>query len=232
MVGGIGGRTINKLTDLKIRSFIGKASAGKAATKKLADGGGLYLTLTPAGTPVWRVKYRLGGKERVYAVGTYPAVTLEAARTSRDTIKALLREGRDPVQARKLDQATATAASSHTFEDVASDWLEKQRKDWSGIHYDKSSRALKRDVFPAIGRLPVKEITPAMVASVIEAIVKRGARDTAAKLLQHVRGVFRLAQARGLRDDNPAEPVREVLPAKKQTGRMPALVTFPELAGC
>jgi hypothetical protein len=40
-----------------VQAFIKKARAGRAATKKLADGGGLYLTLTPAGTPVWRFKY-------------------------------------------------------------------------------------------------------------------------------------------------------------------------------
>lgn len=68
-----------------------------------------------------------------------------------------------------------------------------------------------------------------MVAGAIEAIVKRGAVDTAGKILQHIGGVFRFAQARGLRPDNPAEPVHEVLPAKKQAGRMPALLTFSAL---
>lgn len=229
MDGGIGGRAINKLTDKQIGAFVSKAKAGKASKGMLSDGGGMYLMLTPAKTPVWRIKYRLGGKERVYAVGTYPAVTLEKARSEREEIKALLREGRDPVQARRVDQAASVAASGNTFESLASDWLAKQKRDWSAIHYDKSSRAFERDVYPRIGNLPVREISPAMVAGIVEAIVKRGARDTAAKVLQHVGGVFRLAQARGLREDNPAEPVHEVLPAKKQKGRMPALLKFPEL---
>lgn len=231
MDGGISSRATNKLTDLKIRSFITKRRAGKAATAKLSDGGGMYLTITPAGTPAWRVKYRLGGKERLYAIGTYPGIGLEAARIERDVIKAQLRAGRDPVREREVNRATAAVASGQTFKSLAADWLAKQRKDWSAIHYDKSSRALERDAFPRLGTLPVRDITPAMVAGVVEAIVKRGARDTAAKVLQHVGGVFRLAQARGMRDDNPAEPVHEVLPAKKQAGRMPALLTFPALGG-
>lgn len=222
-------RAINKLTDAKIRAFIAKSKAGGAPLKKLSDGGALYLTLTPAGTPVWRIKYRFGGKERLFAVGTYPAVGLEVARSEREALKGLLKEGRDPVQARRLNQADGAAAAGNTFETVAADWLSKQRKGWSDIHYEKSSRALERDVYPRIGKLPVKEIKPAMVAGVIEAIVKRGARDTASKVLQHVSGVFRLAQARGMRDDNPAEPVHEVLPSRGRTGRMPALLTFPAL---
>jgi integrase len=197
----------------------------------LSDGGGMYLTVTPAGTPAWRVKYRLSGKERLYSIGTYPAISLEAARAEREIIKAHLRAGRDPVKERELGRAAAAVASGQTFESLAADWLAKQRKDWSKIHYDKSSRALERDVYPRLGSLPLRDITPAMVAGVVETIVKRGARDTAAKVLQHIGGVFRLAQARGMRHDNPAEPVREVLPAKKQAGRMPALLTFPALGG-
>lgn len=229
MQGGISGRATNKLTDLKIRSFISKCRAGKAKATKLSDGAGMYLMLTPAGTPAWRVKYRLAGKERVYAIGTYPTVTLEGARAEREAIKAHLRAGRDPVQTRRHGRAAAAASSGETFEKVTTDWLTKQRKDWSQIHYDKSSRALERDVLPRLGALAVRDITPAMVAGVVETIVKRGARDTASKTLQHIGGVFRLAQARGLRDDNPADPVHEVLPAKKQAGRMPALLTFPAL---
>lgn len=222
-------RATNKLTDLKIRSFISKARAGKAATAKLSDGGGMFITLTPASTPVWRVKYRLGGKERLYAIGTYPEITLEAARAEREVIKAHLRSGRDPVQARRLSQVANAAASGDTFAVVAADWLARKKKDWAAIHYTKSSRAIERDVLPRIGKLPVREITPAMVASVVEAILKRGAKDTAGKVLQHIGGIFRLAAARGLRNDNPAESVHEVLPGRRQGGRMPALLTFPEL---
>lgn len=231
MDGGISSRATNKLTDLKIRSFISKSKAGKAAKAKLSDGGGMYLTMTPAGTPAWRVKYRLAGRERLYAIGTYPVIGLEAARTEREIMKAQLRAGRDPVKERELIRAAAAVASGETFESLAADWLTKQRKAWSAIHYEKSSRALERDVYPRLGGLPVGDITPAMIAGVVEAIVKRGARDTAAKVLQHIGGVFRLAQARGMRDDNPAEPVYEVLPAKKQKSRMPALLTFSSLGG-
>ena len=54
-------------------------------------------------------------------------------------------------------------------------------------------------------------------------------RDTAAKILQHVSGIFRLAAARGMRSDNPAVPVREILPKPERRGRRPALLTFAEL---
>lgn len=80
MVRHIGRRATNKLTDLAIRSFIRRSHERTAPYAKLSDGGGLYLTLTPAGTPVWRVKYRLDGKERLFAIGIYPAISLDVAR--------------------------------------------------------------------------------------------------------------------------------------------------------
>lgn len=229
---GISRRAINKLTDLEIRSFIDKARAGEADTRKLADGGGMYLTLTPAGTPVWRLKYRLGDKERLYAIGTYPEVTLEAARVERDAIKVQIRQGKDPVQTRRLNRQAAIIASDKTFASVAAEWIANRRKGkkgWSKVHYGKSQRAFDRDVLPRLGKLPVSEITPAMVSSVIKAIVKRGAADTASRVLQHVVLVFQLAQADGLRSDNPAEPAHAVLPRKQDAGRIPALLEFPEL---
>lgn len=221
---------INKLNTKRITAWIGKAKASKAP-KKLSDGGGLYLTLTGANTPVWRIKYRLGGVERTYSPGPYEQIGLEAARAARSWVKRQLREGRDPVKARQLDRATATAASGDTFKEVAEQWLDKQRKKWSLIHYEKSSRALERDVYPRLGRLPVADITPAMVTAIIEAIVKRGTRDTAAKVRQHVEGVFRIAQAKDLCRDNPAGPAIEIIPDKSSQRRLPALLKFPELGG-
>ena len=58
MVGGTGKNAINKLGEAQIQAFIRKAEAGKAQKPKLADGGGMYLKITSAGAPVWRLKYR------------------------------------------------------------------------------------------------------------------------------------------------------------------------------
>ena len=46
-----------------------------------------------------------------------------------------------------------TAQGMPVVEAIAKDWL--ARKKWSAVHRKKSERALERDVFPYIGRLPV-----------------------------------------------------------------------------
>jgi integrase len=219
--GGVGG----KLTDKAVKAFIGKAARGK----KLADGGGLHLFITPASGATWRVKYRIEGKEKIYSVGPYPLVSLAAARVELGEVKALLLENKDPVTERRVNRAATAAGSDNTFKAVAEEWLAMRQREWSAVHYAKSRRALERDIYPALGNLPVASITPAIVARAIEEIYKRDVLETATRILQHLNGVFRYAQAKGLCRDNPAGPAREVLPRKKDNGRMPALLDWAAL---
>ncbi len=223
------GRALNRLSDRAVRAFVSQAKAGKAAKTKLFDGGGLFIAVSRIGTPIWRCKYRFGGKERLFSIGVYPTITLEGARAEREAVKARIREGRDPVKARQLNRVAAAASADVTFASAADAWLSHRRGDWSATHMQKSRRALERDVLPLLGGLPLSEITAAMIARAIEAIAKRGAADTAGKVLQHVIGVFRLAQARGLVRENPADPVKEVLPRRKNHSQRPAFLAFEPL---
>ncbi len=221
MSGGIGGR----LTDKACRSFVAQEARGK----KLPDGGGLHLFITPAGGATWRIKYRIDNKEKVYSIGSYPAVSLAAARAELTEVKALLRENKDPVTQRRINRAETSASSDNTFEGVAGEWLTMKQKEWSAGHFTKSARAFERDIYPTIGKLPIASITPAIVAKAIEDINKRDVLETATRVLQHLNGVFRYAQAKGLCRDNPALPAREILPRKKNTGRMNALLDWVSL---
>ena len=50
----------------------------------MADGGGMYLYVTPAGGKLWRLKYRMAGQEKLLAMGRYPEVGLGEARRRRE----------------------------------------------------------------------------------------------------------------------------------------------------
>jgi Arm DNA-binding domain len=88
------------LTDIKIRQ-------ARAASKpiKLADSNGLYIEVKPNGSKLWRYRYRIAGKENVFAIGEYPKVSLHAARLARDNARALVRKGTHPAQARRREIA-------------------------------------------------------------------------------------------------------------------------------
>jgi integrase len=219
---GGNGRALNRLA---VRT-IDKWSKCAAPGAKLSDGGGLFLRKLESGATTWQLKYRHGGVERTFSVGQ---VNLARARKERERIKDLIKEGRDPVQSRRLDRAEQVASSSETFADLVDVWLRKQKPAWSAIHYDKSSKAIERHVTAVLGKLPVRDITPSMVSSIVETVQAGGKRETAAKLLQHTRAIFRLAAAKGLRNDNPAEAAIEVLAPVGNVRRRPALLDFPSL---
>ncbi|OWF65073.1 hypothetical protein B6A14_04480 [Polynucleobacter hirudinilacicola] len=221
MVGGTSG----KLTDKGIKSFI----ARKVIGSKLADGQGLYLLITRAKTASWRIKYRIEGKEKSYTIGTYPQSSLAQARLELKEVKASLNKGRDPVVARRITMAQAAAHSESTFRAVAEEWFAMKEKEWSLTHHTKSKRAFERDIYKALGELPIESITPSVIAKAIETINKRDVLETATRILQHLNGVFRYAQAKGLCEINSAAPVKEILPRKKTNGHMPALLDWNSL---
>lgn len=71
--------------------------------RKLADEKGLFLLVTPSGGKWWRLKYRFGGKEKLLALGVYPAVTLKDARERREEARKLLANGADPGELRHAE---------------------------------------------------------------------------------------------------------------------------------
>jgi Arm DNA-binding domain len=129
------------LTDTRIRAI--KPSA---KPQKIADGGALYLLVTPHGTKAWRLAYRYNGKQKTLSVGIYPVVTLGEARARRDRAKKLLADGIDPSAQRKLDRVTARAGEN-SFRAIAEELLEKHR-----IEGSRADHARQEPVAPG-GRI-------------------------------------------------------------------------------
>ncbi|TIX41166.1 MAG: DUF4102 domain-containing protein [Mesorhizobium sp.] len=73
-----------------------RAAKAENASKKLSDGGGLYLYVPPTGSKAWRMNYRFGGKQKTLSFGPYPRVTLADARALRENAKRALADGVDP----------------------------------------------------------------------------------------------------------------------------------------
>src|SRR5690606_9144511 len=92
---GLGGLM---LTDTAIK----KARAGDKGYH-LTDSQGLSIFVTPAGSKVWRFRYRFAGKPKVLSFDSYPEVSLAEARQLRDEARKLVKAGKDPaIERRKL----------------------------------------------------------------------------------------------------------------------------------
>src|SRR6202521_1580751 len=133
----------NELTDVKVRN----AKPG-LKPRKLFDGRGLFLLVTPGGGKWWRFKYRFGAKAKTLSLGVYPDVGLKEARERRDEARKLLANGVDPSAERKADKAARAAEMARktsTFELVAREWFDKHSPIWATGHAATVIRRLERD---------------------------------------------------------------------------------------
>ncbi len=68
---------------------------------KVSDFDGLYVTVTPSGSKLWHMKYRIDRREKRLSFGVYPNVTLAQARGFPDQERVLLANGDDPELSKK-----------------------------------------------------------------------------------------------------------------------------------
>lgn len=178
------------LTDMECRKAA--CPAGKKYIR-MTDAGSLYLQVDANGSKRWFYKYTFLGKAKLMALGSYPAVSLNAAQRLRDEAKLLKATGVDPMQQRKTDKLKAMNPSGDTFKAVAREWLEKQIPQWSDMHSKRCVRQLERDIFPYIGDRKINELEPVEVLAAVRKTEQRGALETADRGMQLVGQVFRYA---------------------------------------
>lgn len=158
---------------------------------RFTDSSGLYLQVSPNGSKRWFYKYRTEGKEKQLALGSYPAVSLTAARKARDGAKLQRAEGSDPIQARKLEKLKGGREEGDTFKAVAMEWYGKQLDKWSPGHAERMLRQFERDLFPWLGDRPMTAVEPMELLSVLQKVEERGALETADRALMLARQVWR-----------------------------------------
>lgn len=191
------------LTDAKIRNT-------KAGDKplKLTDGGGLYLEIRPTGTKLWRLRYRIDGKENVFAIGGYPEIGLADARDAREKAKPLIRQGIHPSHNRQAERLANSAANANTFEAVAREWIKKKAPSWTPYYLRQVERFMAADVFPFVGKLPIRNVSAAHLLEILNRIEGRGAATVALLVRQWSSAVFRYAVATLRADADPAAALK------------------------
>jgi integrase len=212
------------LTDARIR-----AARATERPYRLADAGGLYMQVTPAGGRLWRLKYRWAGREKLLALGQYPAVTLVAARAGRDEAKRLIAAGVDPGAERRAEKVRRRQVAAHTFRGVAEAWLATRAPGWRDSHAEKVRGRLANYINPEFGARPVGTITGPEVVDWAQAMLRRTSADTTRRCLQVVGQVFRYAVRAHLASTDPSYRVAEILPPKSRAHF--AAITDPDEIG-
>lgn len=196
------------LTDTQCRT-----SKPKLKLYRLNDHRGLYLEVKPNGVKSWRFRFTLNGKASMFALGDYPSVSLAEARARVEAARQLVKQGINPAQQRQLDRVRQLNEAKNTFSLISREWL--QTKDWEDVTKNRRLDMLERVVFPSIGDMPVREITPAHVLDILQYTLKRGAPTVAAEARRTMSAVFEFAVATLRAESDPVWPVRKALPANK-----------------
>lgn len=195
--------------------------------RKLFDGGGLHLVITPKGSKLWRLKYRFGGKEKTLSFGQYPHVKLARAREQREAAKTQIANGTDPGAERRAKKRARSDAD--TLETVAREWLAKQANKWSASSLTKHTRFLEINVFPWLGDCQLSAIEHRDLLNTLQRIEQRGAIDTAHRVKQDLGNIYRYGIATGrVKHDLTAELQGALTPQK--TKHHPA-ITEPNAVG-
>ncbi|WP_245732472.1 tyrosine-type recombinase/integrase [Solimonas aquatica] len=212
------------LTEIQVRTAKPQEKA-----KRLFDGGGLYLEVSPAGGRWWRLKYRFEGKEKRLSLGVYPEVSLKDARSRRDEARKLIAAGIDPSADRQADRARKAEAGANSFEALAREWIERQATKWTQDYRDTILRRLERNVFPWLGVRPVADIKAPEVLATLRRIEARGAVETAHRANQVCSAVFRYAVATGRAESDPTTSLKGALPPWRKEHH--ASITEPKAVG-
>ncbi len=194
-----------------------KATQPKDKPFKLADAGGMYLEVFPNGSRYWRLKYRHAGKEKRLALGVYPDVSLKEARGKREAARKLLDAGEDPAasMSKREKKRAARLKAENSFENLAREWWTNTKGRWTPDHAKRIMDSLENEVFPAIGHRSITEITSPEVLDVVRAVERRGVLETASRVQQRIKSVFRFAIQTGQAVYNPSAELAGVLMTRK-----------------
>lgn len=150
----------NLLTDLKVRS-------AKPTDRdwKLSDGGGLFLLVKPTGGKLRRWKYRLQGKENLFAIGGFPQVSLAEACAAREKARALVKQGihptheRQQIKKRNLEAlGERKRARESSFAKVAQAYLAEIKPVFALSSYRMKESRIRKYLSPKFDGMPMSDI--------------------------------------------------------------------------
>jgi integrase len=237
-------RAIERMTALKVER-------ARKRPGMYADGGGLYLEITPNGAS-WIFRYwvperdpttgefvrdstthKVRGRSREMGLGPLRDVSLAEARVQARRYRNLRRAGIDPIEARNAERTRARldAVKGVTFKECAEEYIETQRAGWTGKQALAWESTLATYAYPIIGSLPVRAIDNSLVLRVLEPIWQTRT-ETASRLRGRIEGVLDRAKVQGYRDgaENPARwrgHLDKLLPRRSKVQAVSHLPALP-----
>lgn len=134
---------------------------------KLSDGGGLFLLIKPTGIKLWRWKYRLQGKENLFAISGFPQISLAEARAAHE---------RQQVKQRNLAALEERKrARESSFAKVAKAYLAEIKPVFAPSSYRTKESRIRKCLSPKSDGMPMSDIGVKQIRPLLKKCKVRGA---------------------------------------------------------
>lgn len=233
-------RLATPLTELQVRN-----ARPRTSLYRLADGNGLYLSVSPAGLKTWIVRFTLpGGSTATPAtIGHYPTMSLADARVRAVQAIRDARDGKATSGLRNSQRAAATAkdaereaeaeleaATLHaSLRAVSGRWLAEKRPSWSAETYRKARYVVDQYFLPKLGDADMRTLTTSEARPVLLAMAA-STPALAKKARQYMAGIVDHAINEGLRSDESALRLSRILPTSR-SGHIPSVTEDEDRLG-
>jgi integrase len=180
-----------------------------------ADGGGLYLSISPNGGRRWVFLYRWHGKPTEIGFGSARDVALATARELAVAARSKLAARVNPKDGRKPTKGA-------TFGECADRLVEAMRPSWRNAKHAAQWTMTLREYAAPLRRLPVDKVATDDVLAVLKPLWSKKP-ETASRLRGRIERVLDAAKAEGLRSgENPARwrgHLNQLLPKRQRLTR-------------
>jgi len=209
------------LTDTKVKNL-------KAKNKTLIelDGQGLKLYVGVGGTKTWVHRYTINKQPKTITLGHYPAMSLAEARQARDKNKTLMREGVDPKQHLQIQINTGI-----TFEKLFYEWHEFKQDEWTNKYFISVEQRAKMYLLPYIGKMPVSNIDPQTMLTLLKKIEADDKIDTLQKIRSIASRVFRYGVGLNIVERDPTQDLSADVFKKKRSKHYATITNPKEIGG-
>lgn len=209
---------LHRLTDKKIQSLKGPV--------RLADGGGLFINVTPTNSKSWLFSRMIAGKRITKGLGPYPDVSLATARRKAERVRDALSDGE------AIEHALSPEQRVPTFAIFAEEWISQNKPD-NGTKTAGQWRGTLRDYAKPINSQPLDEIELSHVLACLKPIWMTK-HETARRVQQRIFKILGAARVMGLRSgDNPAQwsgNLEHVLPARPVPVRHHSAIHYDQVS--
>ena len=184
-------------------------SARKVETAKegvYADGGNLWL-IVDGKAKRWSIRFTspVTGKRREMGLGPVRDMSLAEAREEATASRRLLRQGLDPIDARRAGKAERRNRQAFTFKAVSARYIEEQTPGWRDPKRAFVwTSSLERLAYPVVGEKTVDAVTTEDVLAILRPIWAT-INETADRLRARIERILDYARTHGWREgENPA----------------------------